>query len=71
MINYIMVECSIPIAGDSTRHTYPEMLEFKTSLLGEAEFRCQYPRKQPYKTDAWLYERIVRSLSVQWSEGYR
>jgi hypothetical protein len=41
------------------------MLELKTNLLGEAEFRRQYPRKQPYKTDAWLYERIVRSFSVQ------
>jgi hypothetical protein len=49
MINYMMVECRIPVAGDSTRHTYPEMLELKTNLLGEAEFRRQYPRKQPYK----------------------
>jgi hypothetical protein len=41
MINYMMVECRIPIAGDSTSHTYPAMLELKTNLLGKAEFRRQ------------------------------
>jgi hypothetical protein len=65
MINYMMVECRIPIAGVFTRHTYPETLELNTKLLGEAEFRRQYPRKQPYKTDAWLYKRIVSFFSVQ------
>jgi hypothetical protein len=63
MINYIMVDCRTPKAGQPGHHDYPDILEVKANLLGEVEFARQYPGRVVYKTNAWLYERIIRSFA--------
>jgi hypothetical protein len=54
MINYIMVDCRIPRAGQPGHHDYPDILEVKANILGDAEFTRQYPGRAVYKTNAWL-----------------
>jgi hypothetical protein len=63
MINYIMVDCRIPRAGQPGHHDYPDILEVKANLLGDVEFARQYPRRAVYKTNVSLYERIIRSFA--------
>jgi hypothetical protein len=63
MINYIMVDFRTPRAGQPGHDDYPDILEVKANLLGEAEFARQYPGRAVHKTNAWLYERIIRSFA--------
>jgi hypothetical protein len=58
MFNYIMVDCRTLRAGQPDHHDYPDILEVKANLLSEAE-----KSSSSYKTNACLYEPIIRSFA--------